>query len=194
MILKKNYNIYVEWLKTAPKKLNAGLTIIGKLKNRPVIIMGSNTTNTGSQKYELLGGQYDSNDKTALHTAIREFTEEFFNKKYSQELINDICKYLIINNKLLDLTINFKSSISYFINLKTFKLIYNIINPNESFDLNKIIKKRNYSLIDLKKSHNGLNEIETIHIIYLDRVLELNMRLFTLSIIKMLLNILECSF
>jgi hypothetical protein len=180
--------IYFDWLKTAPKKFNAGLTIIGKVKNRPVIIMGSNPTNTGSEKYELLGGQYDSNDKTTLHTAIREFTEEFFNKKYSQELIDDICKHLIIYNKILDLTIKFKSSISYFINLKTFELICKIINPNELFNLDNIIKKRNQLLIDFKKPHDGLNEIKTIHVVYLDKVLELNMRLFTLTIIKKLLE------
>jgi hypothetical protein len=182
--------IYLDWLKTAPRKFNAGLTIIGKFKDRPVIIMGSNTTHKGLEKYELLGGQYDDADKTALHTAVREFTEEFFNKKYPQELINNICKNLIIHNKLLDLTIIFKSSISYFINLKTFEQIYNLINNNVwgniPLDLNKIIKKRNKLLINLKKPHNGLNEIETIHVVYLDKVLELNMRLFTLTIINKL--------
>ena len=206
-----NKKIYYEkWLKTAPINMNAGLTVIEQIKNKNdyIVFIGFNNHN-GIKRFEFFGGKYDISDKTALHTATREFTEELFNYKLSQDQIDTLVYNLIINNHLIDELTYITKSASYFINLNTFKYIYNFIKYNKydiitHIDYNQFIKTRNDNFIlgipainnknylNGDPSNEGLYEIEKISMIYLSKAYSLNMRKFMFNILshlKIKLNI-----
>ena len=184
---------YTQWLKTAPKNLNAGLTIIKKIKNKPdyIILLGGNHIGL-TKKYEMLGGRYENSDKTALHTGIREFTEELFNIKLSLEKLDKLVENIIVNFHIIEeLTNKSDTSVSYYANFKTLELIYNYVYYNQykiakPFDFAKFMEKRNGKINTCAKS-NGLCEIQFISVVYLSKALELPLRNFShsqLSILK----------
>ena len=192
--------IYKNWLKTAPTGLNAGLTIFKKIKNTNeyILLIGCNYYN-GKKQFELLGGRYDLTDKTALHTAVREFIEELFNIKLNIQKIDDLVKKLIINNHIINnLTINSLTSVSYFANFKTLELIYNYVFNNiyevkTLLNLSKFIAKRNKDYLTCVKS-DGLYEIKFITFVYLSKVHTLKMRNFCYKILDYLKKKLKFKF
>ena len=183
---------YESWLKTAPTGLNAGLTILKKIKNKNeyILLIGANNHN-GKKKFELLGGKCDPTDKTALHTAIREFIEELFNIKLTIFKIDGLVKNLIVNNHIINnLTQLSNTSASYFANFKTLELIYNYVFNNKYeivtlLDFSDFIVKRNKAFYTCIKS-DGLCEIEFITVVYLSNVHMLQMRSFSYNILNLL--------
>lgn len=183
--MKTINNIYDKWIISAPKQLNAGLTIIKKIKNKNdhIILLGGNINN-GLKKFEMLGGHFETSDVSALHTGTREFIEELFNLKLTNDKIDKLVKKLINNNHIIhQLTQISDKSASYFANFKTLELIYNYVYYNkyqivEPLDIEKFIIKRNSDFKKCKKS-DGLCEIEFISVIYLSKTHLLNLRNFS---------------
>jgi hypothetical protein len=167
-----NYDI---WFKTAPKQLNSGLTIIKKIKNDHIILIGGNNI-SGTNRYEMLGGRYEYQDKTALHTGIREFIEELFNLKLDAYKLDKLVEHLINHNHIMhDMTIISETSSSYFASFKTLELIYNFVYHGkydivEPLDFPKFIETRNSnsSKVNCIKA-DGLCEIEFISVVYLSK-------------------------
>jgi len=189
---------YNEWLKHAPKKLNAGLTIIKKIKNKPdyIILLGGNYTGE-TKKYEMLGGRYEHTDKTALHTGIREFTEELFNIKLDLTKLDKLVEQIIINTHLIDdLTHKSDTSVSYYAGFKTLELIYNYVYNNQykivqPLDFAQFMEKRNWKQNQQIQS-NGLYEIQFISVVYLSKAHMLPLRKFSynqLTILKSKLGV-----
>ncbi len=189
--MTKYSNKYSKWFETAPKELNAGLTIIKKIKDldEHIILVGGNYIN-GTKRYEMFGGKYEPYDKTSLHTALREFTEELFNIKLPTEQIDKLVTYFIDNDCLINnLTLQTTTSISFFASFKTLELIYNfIINGTFvyliPFDFAKFIEERNSYSNCIKA--DGLCEIQFIGVIYLSKAHMLPLRKFTQKLLKLL--------
>ena len=169
----KNYDI---WFKTAPKQLNSGLTIIKKIKNDYIIVIGGNNI-SGTNRYEMLGGRYDYQDKTALHTGIREFIEELFNLKLDANKLDKLVEQLIIHDHIMhEITIISATSASYFASFKTLELIYNFVHHDkydiiEPLDFAKFCaetRNSNSSKANCLKA-DGLCEIEFISVVYLSK-------------------------
>ncbi len=178
---------YKNWLKSAPRNLNSGLTIIKKIKNQNdyIILLGGNYIGN-QKKYEMLGGRFEPSDKTALHTGIREFVEELFNIKLDINNLDTLVENLVVNEHLINnLTHKSETSISYFANFKTLELIYNfvyygkyqIIKP---LDFSKFMEKRNLFSNQCVK-FAGLCEIDFISVVYLSKVHMLPLRKFTFN-------------
>ena len=175
---------YNEWLKSAPKKLNAGLTIIKKIKNKQdyIILLGGNYISE-SKKYEMFGGRYEDSDITALHTAIREFTAELFNIKLNLHKLNQLVENIVVNAHLINnLTNKSDTSVSYYANFKTLELIYNYVYYGQykivhQLDFAKFMEKRNEQNTKCMKS-NGLCEIDFIIVVYLSKAHLLPLRKF----------------
>lgn len=183
---------YKKWEISAPKQLNAGLTIIKKIKNKSdyIILLGGN--NIGNQKkYEMLGGRFEKSDKTALHTGVREFIEELFNIKLSNNKIDDIVEKLVVNNHIINnLTLYTNTSVSYFASFKTLELIHNYVNYGQykivkPLDFAKFMEIRNENNSKCIKS-DGLCEIEFISVVYLSKAHLLPLRDFSFNCLKLL--------
>lgn len=189
---------YTQWLKNAPKNLNAGLTIIKKIKNKPdyIILLGGNYIDS-IKKYEMLGGRCEHTDKTSLHTGIREFVEELFNIKLDLLKLDKLVENIIINGHIIDdITNKSNTSVSYYANFKTLELIYNYVYYNQykivkPLDFSQFMEKRNGQNNNCVQS-NGLCEIQFISVVYLSKAHELPLRQFSynqLSILKSKLSI-----
>lgn len=186
-----NYDI---WFKTAPKQLNAGLTIIKKINNDHIILMGGNNIN-GTNRYEMLGGTCESFDKTALHTGIREFVEELFNLKLDALKVDKLVEQLIVHDHIMhDMTITSATSVSYFVSFKTLELIYNFVYHGkydivEPLDFAKFMETRNS---DTNKANciksDGLCEIDFISVVYLSKAHLLPLREFSFNLLHKLKN------
>jgi hypothetical protein len=186
-----NYDI---WFKTAPKQLNSGLTIIKKIKNDHIILIGGNNIN-GTNRYEMLGGRCESYDKTALHTGIREFVEELFNIKLDADKVDKLVEQLIVHDHIMhELTIMSTSSASYFASFKTLELIYNFIYYGkydiiEPLDFVKFMETRNS---DSNKANcvkaDGLCEVDFISVVYLSKAHLLPLREFSFNLLNKLKN------
>ena len=139
----------------------------------------------------MLGGRYESYDKTALHTGIREFVEELFNVKLDTYKVDELVKHLIVNEDIIhDYTMKSPTSASYFASFKTLGLIYNFIYHNkyeiiEPFDLAKFMETRNYSKSKCAKA-DGLCEIDFISVVYLSKVHLLPLRNFSINFLNKL--------
>jgi len=188
-----NYNV---WLETAPKQLNSGLTIIKKIKNDYIILLGGCNIN-GTKRYEMLGGRFETFDKTALHTGIREFIEELFNIKINLNKLDKLIEQLITNDHIIHLlTIKTTTSISYFANFKTLELIYNFIFYDNykiinSFNFAKFIQNRNSNTNKINcLQENGLYEIDFISVVYLSKVHLLPLRNFSINFLNKLKQLL----
>ncbi len=183
---------YKNWLKTAPRNLNSGLTIIKKIKNKNdyIILLGGNYTGN-FKKYEMLGGRFEPSDKTALHTGIREFVEELFNIKLNLINLDNLVENLIVNEHLINnLTHKTDTSISYFANFKTLELIYNFVYYGKyqivkPLDFLKFMEKRNFSNNQCIKS-DGLCEIDFISVVYLSKAHMLPLRKFSYNGLQIL--------
>ncbi len=183
---------YKDWLKSAPKNLNSGLTIIKKIKNQNdyIILLGGNYMGN-QKKYEMLGGRFEPSDKTALHTGIREFVEELFNLKLDSNIIDILVENLIVNEHLInDLTHKTETSISYFANFKTLELIYNFVYYGKyqivkPLDFSKFMEKRNLYSNQCVKS-DGLCEIDFISVVYLSKAHMLPLRKFSFNGLQIL--------
>jgi len=184
---------YNEWVKNAPKKLNAGLTIIKKIKNKQdyIILLGGNYTGE-TKKFEMLGGRYEHMDKTALHTGIREFIEELFNIKFDLQKIDKLVEQIVVNTHLIDyLTHKSDTSVSYYADFKTLELIYNYVYYGQykivqPLDFAQFMEERNGKQNKQTQS-NGLYEIQFISVVYLSKAHTLPLRKFShnqLSILK----------
>jgi hypothetical protein len=196
--MRNDNKLYKNLLKKYPKNLNSGLTIIDKIKNEYYILIGYNIKNN-IKEYSLFGGHYEIDDKTSLHTAIREFLEEFFNIKINNDKIDIIVKELLLNNLIFDYNIKISNtSISYFGNFNTLNLIYKLLyifhfNVNHSktkpFNIYKFFKIRNN--LEFKKKSKGLNEIEKINIKNINYFInnnKINIKKFTKFIINKIIE------
>ncbi len=189
--MTKYSNKYTKWFETAPKELNAGLTIIKKIKDldEHIILVGGNYIN-GAKQYEMLGGRYEPYDKTSLHTALREFTEELFNIKLPTEQIDKLVVYFIDNDCLINgLTLQTSTSISFFASFKTLELVYNFVINGKlvnlfPFNFANFIQERNSYSNCIKT--DGLCEIQFISVIYLSKAYILPLRKFTQKLLKLL--------
>ena len=187
---------YDIWFDTAPKQLNSGLTIIKKIKNDHIILIGGNNIN-GTNRYEMLGGRCESYDKTALHTGIREFVEELFNIKLNTYKVDKLVEQLIVHDHIIhEMTIISTTSASYFASFKTLELIYNFVYHGkydivESLDFVKFMETRNS---DTNKSNciksDGICEIDFISVVYLSKAHMLPLREYSINLINKLKNIL----
>lgn len=185
---------YDSWFKTAPKQLNSGLTIIKKIKNDHIILIGGNNIN-GTNRYEMLGGRYESYDKTALHTGIREFVEELFNLKLDAHKVDKLVEQLIVHDHIMhDITITSETSASYFVSFKTLELIYNFIYYGkydivEPLDFAKFMETRNSASNNTNCiKADGLCEIDFISVVYLSKAHMLPLREFSFNLLHKLKN------
>jgi len=189
--------IYDKWLKTAPKQLNAGLSIIKKIKgkNDYIILLGGTYRNQ-IKKYEMLGGRCEPQDKTALHTAVREFIEELFNIKLHIDKIDELVRHLILNSHIAyNLTQISETSVSYFTDFKTLELIYNFVyygkyNSVHSLNFTKFMQERNSNKLKCEKS-DGLCEIDFVSVVYLSKAHLLPLRKYAYYILVKLSKKLE---
>ena len=72
------------------KNINAGLIIINKKKNNYYTLI-----NNYNNIYKFIQGKNNINDKTSIHTAIRNFIYQVFNITISTNKINKIVNGLI---------------------------------------------------------------------------------------------------
>lgn len=162
-----------------PREMNAGITVIDKLNDKYLILVGSSIKYRKKQ-YSLFGGHYEKRDSNVLHTGIREFVEELFNFKISKEKIENIAKYLLNNKRLLDISMYIRDSAVFFINYKTLESIYNFLyhgtfEKKEKFNVHKFNKERIWH----DRNIVGLNEVELVEGIYLNDLISENSRKFT---------------
>jgi hypothetical protein len=177
------------------KKYPGGVLIADIINNEQVVLLGKTNFVKTYEVYETFGGGTEEDDLTSLHTAIREFVEEFFNYKVSTNLINEIAYKLRTHNKIIKQH-NF-SGVAYLLNFSGLNLIFQLLlveildlemyNKNNNFDLQTYINDR---IINSKPS-GGLNEIGKIRIFKLTDIKKgkVNIRKLTKQIInKMLLH------
>jgi hypothetical protein len=173
--------------------LSGGILICDKINGDRVILLGKSNVPKRADTYESFGGKTEKQDLTSLHTAIREFVEEFFNYKISTDLVNKIAlniRKLKLIKKQCELY-----GMAYLINFGGLNFIFQFIlseisslkkyNVSNAFNLIGYISDR----IIIEKPINGLNEIEKIEIFKLADILDkkVNLRLYTNKIIRMML-------
>ncbi len=186
---------YIEFMKKVPKDFNSGLSFIKKTNSDYVIMIGSTIKNNKSI-YELLGGSHELEDISSLHTAVREFIEEFFNIKVSINQVDNIVREIVCGEYLIDFVYREKQSISYFVNFNCFVMICKKIGPqfyimsNDKIDIAATINLRNKNFIK-QNSYNGLYEIDNVGVVYLSKILLLpanNFRSYTYTVLLYLNN------
>lgn len=165
----------------APIGRSGGVVIFDKIDNVYITLMGSKQ-NGNERIYEFFGGGSEKQDKTALHTSFRELIEELFNIKIETRKLDGLVDEIIKNKDLKnDITYEHKyknKNMTYFISFSTLEKIYNYIKYNkyeviEYLDLIHYINTRQI----YGKAYNGLNEIERLHLYYLNNdVFNLNLR------------------
>jgi hypothetical protein len=162
-----------------PTGLNGGITVIDKMGDDYILLVGSSIKYRKPQ-YSLFGGHYEKRDLNVLHTSIREFVEELFNFKISQEKIRDIADFLSKNNRILDISMKLNDSYVFFINFKTFESIFNYL-KNGSFTIKEKfqIDRFNRERIWHERNIIGLNEVEKVEGIFLEELKMINSRRFT---------------
>jgi hypothetical protein len=171
-----------------------------KYKSGGIIISDNNTIILGKSNilkredtYESFGGRVEINDISSLHTALREFVEEFFNNKLSLDQLNMMAIKVKTNNIILKQCYYF--GMTYLINFNGLNQIFIYLceyieelkkyNKNDMFDLNLYIMER----IILDQPKDGMNEIKSLHIFTLDDIKnkKVKLRWFTDKIISKLL-------
>ena len=157
------------------KGVSGGILIVDKINNNNIIILGKPNISKREHEYESFGGKKEEEDLTSLHTAIREFIEEFFNMRILTDHINIMATY-VRTEKIIVKQREFYG-MSYMINMnglnKIFQKLCSILesqdasnnilskyNYNNSFDLNKYIDERTVDVC----IGDGMNEIKSLHI------------------------------
>lgn len=173
-----------------PYGQTGGIVISYFINDDQVILLGKSNNSCKLATYESFGGKSEKEDISSLHTAVRELIEEFFNYKVSTLTINSITLALRISNIIIKQIKLY--GVSYLINFNGLNFIFQQLclvnnelikyNINNIFDLPTYIQERKIN----DKPHDGLNEIESIHIYNLDYVLNnnVNLRWFTDKIIR----------
>ena len=158
------------------KNINAGIVLLKKTsENEYYTLIGSYYNKNNIKIYTFPGGTYSKYyDKTALHTAIREFVEEIFNIKISDIKLNEIVKGVKDNNLLLD-TYIYKPNrfITFFATFKLLNFIYKCIYDHK-FNLYKFLSFRNKDIKEKFIAKDGLNEFYKIHFIKINILLKNN--------------------
>lgn len=174
------------------KGVSGGILIVDIIDNKNIILLGKPNIKKREHEYESFGGKKEDYDLTSLHTAIREFIEEFFNLKLSTDDINIIAIYIRKQNLIIKQQEFY--GISYMINFKGLNEIYQKIcdiqkdcnlykyNTNNNFDLNKYINERIITEIPI----DGLNEIKSIHLFDMEDIKKnkIKLRWYTKKIIS----------
>ena len=83
------------------KGQSGGILILDDIDNNKILVLGKSNVPKRMNQYESFGGKVEKTDITSLHTAIREFVEEFFNIKISTENINMLALHLRQNKIIL---------------------------------------------------------------------------------------------
>ena len=130
-------------------------------------------TNKEGIIYECFGGGAEEQDLSSLHTAVRELIEELFNLKLSVEIINSLSDLLIMNKIIKDKLVFYGDS--FLIDYKGLEFVFNYL-AKYITKYNKYIKPFNLNLfvqerIITDKPSKGLNEIISVHILYLADVI-----------------------
>lgn len=173
--------------------VSGGILIVDKINDNNIIILGKPNISKREHEYESFGGKKEEEDLTSLHTAIREFIEEFFNIRISTDHINIIATYVRME-KIIVKQREFYG-MSYMINInglnKIFQKLCSILggesnmlfkyNVNNKFDLNKYIDERTVDTC----IGDGMNEIKSIHIFNISDIKEqkIKLRWYTKKII-----------
>jgi hypothetical protein len=171
----------IEYFNKDLKGQSGGILILDDIDNNKILVLGKSNVPKRMNQYESFGGKVEKTDITSLHTAIREFVEEFFNIKISTENINMLALHLRQNKIILKQKQFY--GMAYLINLNGLNEIFQklcIINEslsryniNNKFDLTNYINERTIMGI----SNEGLNEIQSIHIVKLDDIKENKIKL-----------------
>jgi hypothetical protein len=174
------------------KGVSGGILIVDKINNNNIIILGKPNISKRENEYESFGGKKEEEDLTSLHTAIREFIEEFFNMRISTDHINIMATY-VRTEKIIVKQREFYG-MSYMINMsglnKIFQKLCNLVgdsnilikyNVNNKFDLNKYIDERTVDVCN----GDGMNEIKSLHIFNIADIKEqkIKLRWYTKKII-----------
>lgn len=161
-----------------PKDRCSGIAIFDNIDNNYIVLMGSKKSIKG-RIFEYFGGHNEPEDDSALHTAIRELVEELFNVKISKININELTNNMLQQNDIRhEITlVHPNKNLTYFIGFETLEKIYNYLHFGkyqiiQHFDLIKYLKGRKIN----GNPKDGLNEIEKIHIYYLEDVAKLKLR------------------
>jgi hypothetical protein len=169
-----------------------GILIADEINGDRVILLGKSNIPNRKETYESFGGKYESQDLSSLHTALREFIEEFFNYKISTEQINYLATELKKSNHIIKQKEFY--GMSYLINFNGLNFIFQklclFIEPlnnyklDNNFDLVKFINNR----IIIDEPSDGLNEIKSIDLLKLDDISDkkIKLRWFTNKIIRLM--------
>ena len=170
-----------------------GILISDIVNNERVILLGKSNIPKRTGTYESFGGKTEKQDISSLHTAIREFVEEFFNYKISVNLINEIA-YTIRNTNFIIKTKELHG-MSYLIDFSGLNFIFQFLlteipelekyNVSNFFDYKTYINERTIGA----KAKDGLNEIQKIELFKLSTIKDkqINLRWFTSKIIWLML-------
>jgi hypothetical protein len=171
-----------------------GILIVDTINNMNIIVLGKSNVPKRMKEYESFGGKVEKVDISSLHTAVREFIEEFFNIKTNIESINTIA-YKIREKELILKQYEF-FGMAYLINLNGLNEIFQMLcesynslskyNINNKFDLENYINDR----VITESPNKGLNEIKSLHIINLEDIKEkkIKLRWYTNKIISKMLK------
>jgi len=178
------------------KGVSGGILIVDIIDNKNIILLGKPNIKKREHEYESFGGKKEDYDITSLHTAIREFIEEFFNIKLSTNDINMLAIYIRQQNLIVKQHDFY--GISYMINFNGLNQIYQKIcdiqkdsnlykyNINNNFDVNKYIDERIITEIPV----DGLNEIKSIHLFNIEdiKMNKIKLRWYTKKIISKMIK------
>ena len=143
------------------KNINAGIIILKKKKNDYYTLIGSNIINS-NKVYQLTGGLYIHDDKTALHTAIRQLIEQIFNIKINILILDDIVNNIKKKKLLLTEYIYIPNIIiTYISSFKLLDYVYEYI-YNKKFNLYNFFYDRNKKLKYI--TDNKLSKISLLNI------------------------------
>jgi len=173
-----------------------GVIISDIIDGKRIVLLGKSNIPNRKDTYESFGGKMEKTDISSLHTALRELVEEFFNTKVTTEFVNELyddCKkgrYILKRYEYY--------GISYLINIDGLnKIFQKVCSINDSlnnyndietqyFDYHKYFRERIINDVPI----DGLNEIESIHIIDLDDIKnnKINIRWYTNKVIGKMLK------
>lgn len=140
------------------KNINAGLIILKKINTDYYALIGSNIIDS-KKVYKFSGGKYISLDKTALHTAVRQFIEQIFNIKISSTKIDEIVKGIIKNKLLLNEYVYVPNIImTYFGSFKVLNYIYKEI-YNQKLNIYNFFSSRNKNMDYISNTSSKLSKI-----------------------------------
>lgn len=178
------------------KGVSGGILVVDIIDNKNIILLGKPNIKKREHEYESFGGKKEDYDLTSLHTAIREFIEEFFNIKLVTDDINLIAIY--VREKNLIIKQHDFYGVSYIINFSGLNEIYQKIcniqknselykyNINNNFDLTKYIDERIINELPI----DGLNEIKSIHLFDMEDIKKnkIKLRWYTKKIISIMIK------